>query len=76
MNPPNRFSCPSCGRTIYNRRNTQCEFCAAHIPVELAYSAEQLAIIDADHARNEQVRARLAREAEEREQARAKRRET
>jgi hypothetical protein len=76
MNRPNRFSCPSCGSTVYNRRNSRCEFCDALIPVELAYSTEQLAVIDADHARNEWVRARLAREAEEREQARIKRRET
>lgn len=69
-----RYQCTSCGRTIFNRRNPTCEFCSAPIPAELRYSAAQLTTIDADHARNEQTRAKLAREAEELEKARVKRR--
>lgn len=71
----NRYQCSRCGRTIFNRRNATCEFCGAPIPAELLYSAEQRASIDADHARNEQIRVRIAREAEELEKAKITRRE-
>jgi hypothetical protein len=69
-----RFKCPACGRSIFNRRNPSCEFCSASIPAELLYSVEQLALINADHERNEQIRSRLAKQAQELEQEKIKRR--
>ncbi len=69
-----RFTCPECGMTIFNRRNGTCEFCDAALPQELRYSVEQLASIEEDHQRNELVRKRLAREAEELERQKLKRR--
>lgn len=69
-----RFACPARGRTIFNRRNLTCEFCSAVLPQELRYSGEQLAAIEADHQRNEAVRMRLVREAEELERQKVKRR--
>jgi ribosomal protein L37E len=69
-----RFSCPECGRTIFNRRIGTCEFCSAVLPQELKYSAAQLATIEQDHQRNEMVRKRIAREAEELERQKVKRR--
>jgi hypothetical protein len=75
LTPPKpRFACPACGRTIFNRRNLTCEFCSAVLPQELRYSGEQLAAIEADHQRNEAVRRRLVREAEELERQKVKRR--
>ena len=72
--PTPRFTCPQCGRIVFNRRNMTCEFCSANLPLEIHYTAEQLASIDADHQRNEAVRQKLAREAEEMERQKVKRR--
>jgi len=44
------------------------------LPQELRYSVKQLAAIEDDHLRNEAVRNRLAREAEELERQKVKRR--
>lgn len=68
-----RFCCPHCGRTVFNRRNATCEFCASALPAEIKYTPEQLALIDADHPRNELARKQLARHAEELERQRIKR---
>ena len=51
-----------------------CEFCSATLPPEIQYSVEQLGAIEADHQRNEAVRKKLAREAEELERQRVRRR--
>lgn len=40
------FTCPSCGRTIYNRRRVTCEFCGAAIPNELLFNPAQVAAIE------------------------------
>lgn len=62
MSPTSRFRCPSCGFTIFNRRIATCESCSAVLPAELLFTAQHLAVIDAEHARNEQIRAKLASE--------------
>jgi hypothetical protein len=72
--PTPRFTCPQCGRIVFNRRNTNCEFCSTSLPPEIRYSVEQLWAIEADHQRNEAVRKKLAREAEELERQKVKRR--
>jgi hypothetical protein len=35
------FKCHECGRLIFNRRLTNCEFCNAVLPPELLYTKEQ-----------------------------------
>ena len=72
--PTPRFTCPQCGRIVFNRRYMTCEFCSATLPPEIQYSVEQLGAIEADHQRNEAVRKKLAREAEELERQRVRRR--
>jgi len=34
-------SCPSCGKTIFNKRYPKCEFCGAALPEGLALTTEQ-----------------------------------
>jgi hypothetical protein len=69
-----RFRCPSCGFTVFNRRVAKCESCSAALPVELLFSSEELAAIEAEHEVNEKLRADLARETAERDALEAKRR--
>jgi hypothetical protein len=40
------FTCPACGRTIYNRRRVTCEFCGETIPSALLLSPTQIAAIE------------------------------
>ena len=40
------FTCPTCDRTIYNRRRVTCEFCGATIPSELLFNPAQIAAIE------------------------------
>ena len=40
------YHCPTCQRIIYNRRLAQCEFCGAEIPVDLRFSAAEVAALD------------------------------
>ena len=40
------FKCGACGRIIFNRRLTACEFCNAPIPKELLYTDEERRKID------------------------------
>ena len=69
-----RFQCPACGFTVFNRRVPKCESCSALLPEALLFGAEDLAAINAEHQRNENIRKDLAREAEDIERRRARRR--
>ena len=40
------FTCPTCDRTIYNRRRVTCEFCGETIPSELLFNPAQIAAIE------------------------------
>lgn len=53
------FKCPSCSRTVFNRRRRLCEFCGAAIPEELLRTDEEQAAIDAAY-REEAKRRRAA----------------
>ena len=57
----NRFVCPVCGFPVFNRRVTQCESCKAALPADFAFSAQQLQEIEAEHEKNDRIRARLER---------------
>ena len=48
--------------------------CGARLPAELLFSPEHLSLLDAEHAKNEIVREDMAKEADERERRRVKRR--
>lgn len=61
MTRPSRFRCPACSFPVFNRRVARCESCAAELPASLLFTTPQLAILDAEHARNEKARADLAR---------------
>jgi hypothetical protein len=74
MNLNTGFKCPSCGFTVFNRRVTKCEACSATLPAEFRFTDAELARIEAEHESNEKIRQALAREAAEREEAEAKRR--
>lgn len=67
-----RFKCPSCGGFVFNRRNVKCEFCSADLPSEMSFTPEQLAVLAAEHARNDAMRERLDKAAKERERLRVK----
>lgn len=66
MSSNTRFRCPVCSFAVFNRRVATCESCAAALPIEFRYSADELTFIDAEHERNEKHR-QLAREDAERE---------
>lgn len=66
MTAPGRYRCPACRFPIFNRRVASCESCAAALPAELLFTAQQLRAIDAEHARNEQTRQDLANAAKKR----------
>ncbi|MDH3590413.1 MAG: hypothetical protein OER88_00945 [Planctomycetota bacterium] len=53
------FKCPSCSRTVFNRRRKDCEFCGAAIPKELLRTDEEQAAIDAEY-RDDSKRRRAA----------------
>lgn len=61
MTRPIRFRCPACSFSAFNRRVVRCESCAAELPASLLFTAPQLAVLDAEHARNEKARVDLAR---------------
>jgi len=61
MTSPSRFRCPACNFPVFNRRVARCESCAAELPASLLFTTPQLAVVDAEHARNEKARAELAR---------------
>jgi hypothetical protein len=68
-----RYRCPACGFTIFNRRVTACEACHAPLPDTLRFSTADLARLAEDEARNAAIRQALARQAEELERQRQKR---
>ena len=41
MKPAMRPSCPSCGKTIFNKRYPKCEFCGFALPEGLALTTEE-----------------------------------
>ena len=61
-----RYRCPACNFPVFNRRVARCESCAAALPAGLLFTDAQIAGIDAEHARNEQMRAELAKSSEQR----------
>ena len=69
-----RFRCPACQFPIFNRRVAACEACAEKLPADLLFSPEHLSLLDAEHAKNESVREDMAKEADELERQRVKRR--
>lgn len=69
-----RFRCPACGFRVFNRRLSHCERCAQPLPADLAYGPSELALIAAEEQRALQARAVLARQAEQAERERQKRR--
>jgi hypothetical protein len=60
------FKCGACGRIIFNRRLTACEFCNAPIPQELLYTEEDRQRIDGE------VKAEIRRQFAERQKEREK----
>ena len=66
-----RFRCPACQFPIFNRRVAAC---AEKLPADLLFSPEHLSLLDAEHAKNESVREDMAKEADELERQRVKRR--
>jgi len=70
---PTRFRCPACGFAIFNRRVARCEACHALLPDELRFSEADLVRLSEDEARNAAIRQELARQAEELERQRQKR---
>ncbi|MFZ2328268.1 MAG: hypothetical protein WAW73_15225 [Rhodoferax sp.] len=69
-----RFRCPACGFTVFNRRLATCESCHANLSVGLRFTAADLVRLAEDEARNTETRKELARQAEELERQRQKRR--
>ncbi len=41
MASKHKFICPDCGRTIFNRRISTCEFCGRELPPELLYDEKE-----------------------------------
>ncbi|MEY4561703.1 MAG: hypothetical protein RLZZ618_980 [Pseudomonadota bacterium] len=60
----NRYQCPACGFTIFNRRLATCESCKAELPKALLLSDKQTVFLDAERARVDQIRLDMALEAE------------
>jgi hypothetical protein len=46
MKPPIKRHCPKCQRILYDRSLERCGFCAAPIPEDLRFSAEEKAEVD------------------------------
>jgi hypothetical protein len=44
------YLCPTCNRSIYNRRNKICGFCSAKLPPELLFSAAEIEAMDKEEA--------------------------
>jgi len=63
-----KYVCPTCQRTLYNRRLKNCGFCGAEIPENLRFTAAEVAVLDKKMAEleKEQIeRERAASVAEE-----------
>ena len=66
------YHCPTCQRTIFNRRLERCDFCGADIPASLRFTAEEMALRDKKMADSEERRKRREVEQEEEETRRAR----
>ena len=64
------FKCGACGRIIFNRRLTACEFCTAPIPRELLYTEDERQRIDREV--KEEIHRQLVERQKEREEGRDK----
>jgi hypothetical protein len=73
LTPTFRFRCPDCGFTVFNRRLSTCESCRAPLPAALRFTVAELARLSEDEDRNGETRKELARQAEELERQRQKR---
>jgi hypothetical protein len=58
-----RFLCVACHRGVLNRSVPRCLYCGADLPAEARLAPEVIAQRDAEHARLEAARKRLARAA-------------
>lgn len=54
------FRCTGCNRGILNRSVARCLYCGADLPAEARLAPEAIALRDAEHARMEETRTRLA----------------
>ena len=63
------FKCPSCKKTIFNRRIPTCEFCGVTLPEQLIFSEQEKRALDTEY-RDQQ--AELSRERNRRIQAQLK----
>ncbi len=58
-----KFRCTGCNRGVLNRSVVRCLYCGADLPAEARLAPEQIAQRDAEHARMEEARKRLAQPA-------------
>ncbi|WP_426163062.1 hypothetical protein [Pseudoduganella sp. R-34] len=63
------FRCTGCNRGILNRCVARCLYCGADLPAEARLAPEMIAQRDAEHARMEEARKRLAQHPAPRPQA-------
>ena len=70
-----RFKCPACGFSVFNRRLNLCEACKAPLPISLGFNEKELALLEEEALRNAKIRRDLAREAEQIEAKKKRRRE-
>ncbi|SFG91131.1 hypothetical protein SAMN05518865_12267 [Duganella sp. CF458] len=64
-----KFRCTGCNRGILNRSVARCLYCGADLPAEARLAPEVIAQRDAEHARMEEARKRLAQHPPPRPQA-------
>ncbi|MBV8618211.1 MAG: hypothetical protein JOY84_05050 [Curvibacter sp.] len=74
MATPSRFKCPACGFSVFNRRVEVCESCRAPLPAEMRFSEGELAWLAEEEARVGKIRQELARQAEQLEAEKQRRR--
>ncbi|HEY0587352.1 MAG TPA: hypothetical protein VGD52_14550 [Pseudoduganella sp.] len=55
-----KFRCTGCNRGILNRSVARCLYCGADLPAEARLAPEVIAQRDAEHARMEEARRRMA----------------
>ena len=64
-----KFRCAACNRGVLNRSVARCLYCGANLPEEARLAPEAIAQRDAEHARMEEARRRLAQVAPPKPQA-------
>lgn len=74
MTPNPRFRCPACGFTVFNRRLSTCESCKAPLPENMRLTEAECTRMEQDEERNARTRQELARQAEELERQKQRRR--